>query len=177
MSGRRPPPPGLLRRADALARAALPGAATAALLVLAAVPVGLPGAVPAVALPCVFFWSLVRPAALPPPVVFGLGLLQDLLTAAPLGAGMLVLLLVHGLVARWRGFLARQSFLAVWLAFCGFAAGAGALAWMLQALLGWRLPPVAPGLAQLGLTAGLYPLLAWPLARAQAAMARAEEAP
>lgn len=177
MKGRRPPSPGLLRRADALARAAFPAGATAALLVLAAMPVGLPGAVPAAGLPCIFFWSVFRPAALPPPVVFGLGLLQDLLTAAPVGSGVLVLLLVHGLATRWRRFLARQSFLAVWLAYCSFAAGAAGLDWALHALLGWQLPPAPPGLHQVALTAGLYPTIAFLLTRAHEAMRHAESAP
>lgn len=177
MKGRPAPAAGLLRQIDALARAALPGGLTALLLVLAAVPVGLFGLVPAVALPCVFFWSVFRPAALPPPLVFALGLLQDLLTAAPLGAGVLVLLVVHGLAARWRPFLARQSFLVVWLAFLAFTAGAAALGGALQALLAWRTLPAPPGFWQAMLTAGLYPLLAWPLTRMHEAMMRAEAAP
>ena len=176
MKGRPAASHGLLRQVDALARAALPMAAAAVLLVLAAVPVGLPGAVPAVALPCVFFWSVFRPAALPPPAVFGLGLLQDLLTAAPIGSGVLLLLLAHGLATRWRRFLARQSFLAIWLAFCGFAVGAASLGWAMQALLGWALPPAAPGMVQVAMTAGLYPGLAFVFTRAHEAMRRAESA-
>jgi rod shape-determining protein MreD len=177
MKGRPAPASGLLRQADALARAALPGGLTAILLVLAAVPVGLFGLVPAVALPCVFFWSVFRPATLPPPAVFGLGLLQDLLTAAPPGAGVLVLLVTHGLAARWRRFLVKQSFLVVWLAFCGFTAGAALLGGALQALLLWRFLPVPPGFWQALLTAGLYPGLAWVLTRVHEAMLRAETAP
>jgi rod shape-determining protein MreD len=167
------PAAGALRRIDAWARAAFPAASAAVLLVFAAVPLGVPGLVPAVALPPVFFWSVTRPAALPPPVVFALGLLQDLLTAAPFGSGVLVLLAVHGLAAGWRGVLGRQSVLRTWLAYCGFAVGAGGLGWALEALLGWRLPP--PGQVPYGaaLTAGLYPSLAWLLARAHAAMRRA----
>ncbi len=176
MKGRPAASPGLLRQADSLACAALPTAATAALLILAAMPVGLPGAVPAVALPCVFFWSVFRPASLPPPAAFGLGLLQDLLTAAPIGSGVLILLLTHGLAARWRRVLVRQSFLMVWLADCGCAAGAAGLAWAMQALLSWTLPPLAPGMVQVMLTAGLYPSLAFVLTRAHEAMRHAEGA-
>jgi rod shape-determining protein MreD len=175
--GRPAPNPRLLRRIDALARAVLPTALTAVLLVLAAAPVGVPGLVVAAALPCVFFWSVFRPAAMSPPAVFGLGLLQDLLTAAPVGAGLLPLLIVHGLAARWRGFLARRSFLLVWLAFCGFAAGAAALSYVLDSLLSWRLPPLPPALVEVGLGIGLYPALAWPLARLHGAMRHAEGAP
>jgi rod shape-determining protein MreD len=49
-----------------------------------------------VTLPCVVFWSVFRPGAMSPPVVFLLGLLLDLLTLAPLGTGVLTLLVAHG---------------------------------------------------------------------------------
>jgi len=177
MKGRPAPSSGLLRQVDALARAAFPASSTALVMVLAAVPAGLlPGLVPATALPGVVFWSIFRPAALPPPAVFGLGLLQDLLTAAPLGSGVLTLLVVYGFATRWRPFLARQSFLAVWLFYCAIAAGAAALGWVLQAALGWRLPPTGPGLYQVMLTAGLYPTLAAALTWVHEAMSRAESA-
>jgi len=176
VKGRPAPNPGLLRRLDAMARSVVPVGSAALLMVLATAPVGLPGSAAAIALPSVFFWSVFRPAAMPPQAVFALGLLQDLLSAAPFGSGALGLLAVHGLAARWRGFLARQSFLAAWLAYCGFAAGAAALAFALQALLGWQLPPLAPGLSQLSLAIGVYPLLAHGLIRVHGAMRRAESA-
>ncbi|CAH0228212.1 rod shape-determining protein MreD [Roseomonas sp. CECT 9278] len=175
--GRPAPAPGFLRRLDAFARLAFPGFSTGFLMVLAAAPVSLPSPVFAAALPCVFFWSVFRPAAMSPPVIFGLGLLLDLLTLAPLGAGVLVLLAVHGAALRFRRFLARQSFLAVWLAFCGAALVAAALFWGLQALLALRLPPFAPALHAALLSAGLYPAVALVLARAHEAMRHAETAP
>jgi len=159
---------------DAALRAAFPAASAAVLVALAAVPVGIPGLIAAAALPPVFFWSVFRPAALPPAAVFALGLLADLLAFSAFGVGALTLLLVHGLAARWRGWIARRSFLLVWLVFCGFAAGAGALGWGLSALLGWRALPAVPGLLQVGLAAGAYPALAWVLSRAHRSMRRAE---
>jgi rod shape-determining protein MreD len=175
--GRPAPAPGLLRRIDAFARLAFPGFSTGFLMVLAAAPVSLPSPVFAAALPCVFFWSVFRPAAMSPPVIFGLGLLLDLLTLAPLGAGVVVLLAVHGASLRFRRFLARQSFLAVWLAFCVTALGAAALFWGLQALLALRLPPFAPALHAALLSAGLYPAIAMLLARVHEAMRQAEAVP
>lgn len=177
MKGRPAPAMGLLRQLDAVARAAFPTGLTTLLMVLAAVPVGLPGLVPAAALPSVMFWSVFRPSALPPPAVFALGLLADLLSFAPLGSGVLTLLVAAGLVTRWRRFLVRQSFLAVWLAYCGVALGAAALQWLLQAVLAWRLLPLAPALYQVMLSAGLYPGLAWVMSRMHEAMSRAESAP
>jgi len=176
MKGRQEPAPGLLRRLDSFARNALPTMLAVVLMVLAAAPVGPPGVVAAVALPCVFFWSVFRPATMPPPVVFALGLLQDLLTLAPLGSGILTLLVTYGLATRWRRLLARQGFLVVWLFYIAFALGVAALGLLLQAVLGWRLPPLAPGLHQAGLSVGLYPLLAYGLTRAHLAISRAEDA-
>lgn len=175
MVGRPEPSPGLLRRLDDLARGALPGFATALLMVVAAGPTGVPALVAATVLPCVVFWSIFRPGAMSPPVVFLLGLLHDLLTLAPLGTGIVTLLVAHGLAVSWGRFLARQSFLFVWLCFLGFAAGAAALGYVLTGLLNWLVPPLAPALHQAALTAGMYPLFAFVLTRVHRMMLRAEE--
>ncbi|MBW6400061.1 rod shape-determining protein MreD [Roseomonas sp. HJA6] len=175
--GRPAPAPGLVRRIDAFARLAFPGFSTAFLMVLAAAPVSLPSPVFAVTLPCVAFWSLFRPGAMMPPVVFLLGLLMDLLTLAPLGSGVLVLLALHAAAVRFRRFFARQSFLAVWLAFCAAALGAACFYWALQSLLALRLSPIAPALHAALLSCGLYPAIALVLTRVHEAMRHAENAP
>lgn len=172
--GRTEPPAGLLRRLDGWARAAFPASFTALLLILAVAPIDGPGLLLAIALPCVFFWSLFRPAAMPAPAVFLLGLLHDLLVLAPLGPGILALLLCHGLVLRLRGSLSRQGFLLVWLAFAAVAGLAVLLCYALTALLMLRLPPPAPGLVQFAIAVGLYPALALLLTQAHRAMERAE---
>jgi rod shape-determining protein MreD len=168
------PRPSLGRRLDIAARCSFPGASTALLLLLAAGPLGLPGQAQlqsALALGCVFFWSLFRPASLPPALVFLLGILSDLLGYAPIGIGVLTLLITHGLAMLWRRVLTRQGFMSVWLAFVAVAAGAAALQWALTALLTFRQLPPGPALFQAALAAGLYPLLAVLLARAHATVA------
>jgi rod shape-determining protein MreD len=175
--GSRPEPaPGLLRRLDRFARAAFPAVLTALLMVLASAPAGLPAAGPAIAFASVFFWSVFRPAILPPPAVFALGLLQDLLGFAPLGSGVLVLLLVHGLALRARGFLARRSFLLVWLACAASAVLAAALSFALHAALTFSLPAPERAAAFVLLATGLYPLLALPFTRLHRGMQRDEAA-
>lgn len=176
MVGLPEPPRGPLRRIEALARLLLPPLGTAMIMVAAAGPTGVSALVPAVTLPQVVFWSLVRPGAMSPPAVFLLGLLLDLLTLAPLGTGVVTLLVAHGLAVAWRRFLLRQGFLLIWVAFCGFAAGAAALGYALTALLAFTLPPVTPALHQAALTAGLYPPFAFLLGRLHQVMLRAEEA-
>lgn len=172
--GRPAPAPGLLRRLEAIGRALFPAVSTAILMVLAAAPVGLPSMVEAVTLPCVFFWSVFRPGAMSAPATFALGLLQDLLTMAPFGSGVLILLLVHAVALRFRHFIARQTFLVVWLIFCFFAVGAAVLDWGLQALLSLTLLPVAPAGLLCVIAAGFYPLLSLALTRVHAVMSEAE---
>jgi rod shape-determining protein MreD len=151
------------RGLDIAVRFALPAGCTVLLMLLAVAPYGIAGQaamLPAITLACVYFWSLLRPRAMPTAVVFVVGLLFDLLSYLPLGTGALTLLIVHGLVVHWRQILMRQGFVAAWLTFAGFAAGAAALGWMTTALLMFRLLPVGPVLFEATLTAALYPALA-----------------
>lgn len=168
--GRTEPPTGLLRRVEAVMRGAFPTVVTLVLMIAGAVPVGAPGLIMALCLPCVFFWTVFRPAAMPPPAVFGIGIAADLLANAPFASGVLVLLVAHGVALRSRGFIARQGFGTVWVIYCGVATGAAALAWALTGLLHWQLPPTTPGLHQAAISVGLYPALAWVLSRAHRGM-------
>lgn len=173
------PRPTLSRRLDTAARASFPGASTLLLLVLLGAPLGLPAQADlplGVGLACVYFWSLFRPASLPPPLVFALGLVADLLSNGPIGPEVLILLIVHGLVLRWRRFLARQGFLVVWIAFALLAVGAVAADWALTSLLAFTLLPVGPALFQAAIAAGIYPALAMLLTMAHRGVAAPEVA-
>lgn len=168
------PRPSLWRRLDGTARRVFPTASTMLLLLLAAAPFGVAGQAElqsALALCCVFFWSVYRPDSMPPPAVFLVGLLADLLGFAPPGVGVLGLLVAHGLALRWRRYLARQGFVLPWLAFVSVALCLAAVQWLLTSVLTFRLLPLAPALFQALLAAGLYPLLAVPLARAHRTIA------
>jgi rod shape-determining protein MreD len=166
MSDRLPgirPRPTLGRRLDMAARIGFPAASTALMLILTAAPLGLPGQAElqsALALGCVFFWSLFRPASMPPVLVFALGLLADLLDYAPPGVGVLSLLLVHGVALRWRRGMVRQGFLQVWMMFVAVAIVSAGLEWALTSLLSFRLFPPGPGVFQAAISAGIYPALA-----------------
>ncbi len=169
----------LSRRLDMAARWSFPCATTGLGLLLMAAPLGLPGQAEiqaAIALACVYFWSLFRPASMPPPAVFLIGLLTDLLGYAPIGVAVLTLLIVHGLAMRWRRVMVRQGFLIVWLAFVGIAAGAALLEWTLTSLLTPRLLPLGPVVFLAALCAGLYPALATLLTLAHQTLAEPEHA-
>jgi rod shape-determining protein MreD len=136
-------------------------------MLLTQAPFGIPGQVvllPAVSLAFIWFWSLFRPAAMPPPAVFAIGVLMDLLGYLPLGVGVLTLLVAHGIARHWRRFLVQQGFAMTWLAFLPIAAGAALISWVLVTLLTLTLIP--PGLAifQAVLTGAFYPVVAIPLA-------------
>jgi rod shape-determining protein MreD len=157
------PRPTLGRQLDAVSRAAFPVVCTVLLMLLAMAPFGFADQamlLPAITLPCVFFWSLFRPAAMSPPAVFLIGLLLDLLGYLPIGAGVLTLLVLHGFTVRWRRTLARQNFTVVWIAFAGLAAGAAGLLWTLASLLTFRLLPPGPVVFLCVLTTAIYPTVA-----------------
>ena len=173
------PRPTLGRRLDVAARHAFPAACTIVLMLLTETPFGIADQatlLPAVTLACVYFWSLFRPAAMPPPVVFLIGVLFDLLGYLPLGVGPLTLLVLHGLALRWRPVLSHLGFVSVWLAFAGFAAGAAVLGWVLTALLSFRLLPFGPALFEALLAAAVYPALAVLFIRAHRTVADPERA-
>jgi rod shape-determining protein MreD len=162
------------RQLDVLARHAFPAGLTVALMFLVEMPFGVADQamlLPVVTIASVYFWSLFRPAAMRPPVVFLIGLLLDLLGYLPLGVGVLSLLVTHGLVVRWRPVLTRQNFRVVWLVFAAFGVGAAMLSWAATALLSFRLLPLGPALFQAMLAAALYPALAVPFLRAHRSIA------
>ncbi len=169
------PRPSVGRRLDVAARRLLPTASTALLLLLTAAPLGLPGQAElqaSVALACVFFWSLFRPASMPPPLVFLLGLLIDLLGFAPIGRRRAVAAsAARPGAALAAGSWSRQGFVVVWLCFVAMACGASAMQWALTSVLVFRLLPPGPGLFQAALAAGLYPALAVILTRVHQTLA------
>jgi rod shape-determining protein MreD len=161
---------------DILARQAVPVASTLSLMLLSNAPLGGPQLLPVVTIISVFFWSVYRPGAMPPPAVFLLGLLFDLLGWLPVGDGVLTLLLVHGFCVRWGRFLARQGFMLVWLVFAGFSAVSAALIWAIAGVVTFRLLPLGPAVVEATLTVVLYPALAIPLTAAHRTIADPERA-
>ncbi len=164
------PRPTLGRRLDITARVGFPTCITILLMLLTEAPLGIgdqPALLPAVTLCCVWFWSLVQPDHLPPPVVFLVGLLLDLLGYMPVGVGVLTLLCVNGVALKLRRALAPRGFAWIWLVFVPVAAGASLLIWLLVMLLTFRLLSPDPAAFQAVLTIAIYPVLAVPLAAAQ----------
>jgi len=162
------------RRLDIAARWSFPSCVTVIIMLATEMPLGIPSQaalLPAVCVISVWFWSLFRPASLPPPAVFVIGLLLDLRGYLPLGVGVLTVLTVHGVALRWRRALAEQGFLTVWIAFLPIAIGSAAMIWVLTTVLTFRLLPVIPTVFLAAITVALYPVVALPLGRAHRSLA------
>jgi rod shape-determining protein MreD len=162
------------RRLDIAWRYAFPVTTSLLLMMVSLAPFGLWGQaalLPTVALTCVWFWSLYRPAAMAPPMVFMIGILLDLLGFLPLGVGGVTMLTTHGIAQRLRRFLSRQGFTVVWLIFTAVACGIAVMNWVLVSALTFSPVPAGPVLFQAGLAAAMYPAVAIPLTLAHRSFA------
>jgi rod shape-determining protein MreD len=167
------------RRLDIAARVGFPACMTVLLMLLAMAPLNIAGQaalLPAVALCCVWFWSVFRPDNLPPPVVFLIGLMLDLLGYLPLGAGMFTLLAVHGVAVALRRWLSQRGFVWIWAVFCGVAAAASLMIWLLVMLLTFRLLSPYPAIFMAILSIAIFPVLGVPFARAHGSVADPDQA-
>ncbi|MEA2740109.1 MAG: hypothetical protein QOH05_3416 [Acetobacteraceae bacterium] len=167
------------RRLDIFARVSFPTCITVLLMLLTQVPLEIPeqaALLPAVVLCCVWFWSLFRPDAMPPPVVFLVGLLTDLLGYLPLGVGVFTLLAVHGVALAMRRSLSRRGFAWIWIVFGAVAACASLLIWAMVMLLTFRLLSPYPAIFVAILTISIYPVLAIPFGGAHRSIANPERA-
>lgn len=130
--------PGLGQQADIAWRAALPVGLTVMLMFLALLSWHMPrlGTVASsFVLISVFFWSLHKPVLMSKWGVFAIGLIHDLMTLAPFGIGLLILLLVHGMALWQRKALMGMPFLMIWGVFGLVAAAATAITWLLVSFL------------------------------------------
>jgi rod shape-determining protein MreD len=173
------PRPTMGRRLDIVWRHAFPAITSFMLMFLSLAPFGLWGQaalLPTVALTCVWFWSLFRPAAMSPPVVFLVGVLLDVLGFLPPGVGALTMLTTFGIVQRLRRFLSLQRFAMIWLIFIAVACFIAVMNWVLVSLLTFTLLPPGPVLFQAGLAAAMYPAVAIPLSLANQSIADPDQA-
>lgn len=144
------------------ALALLPVLATAALVLLGAVPTRLPDfgpVTPCLALAAVYFFAIYRPSLLPAPAVFGIGLFQDALLGLPFGLSSVVLLGVYGVTVGQRNAFRGRPFLIAWLGFAIVAPVATAATWLLVSILAGVVVPPVPAVFQALITLAVYPLV------------------
>lgn len=160
-------------RFDRFGRNLVPLTATLCLVLLGAVPLPIPGyavVVPLFSLCAVYFWAINRPQALPPVVVFALGLIEDVLAGTSLGLHAVMLLLAYGMVISQRRFFIGKSFGVIWWGFMLVALIAIVTAWLLASIASGTV--IRPGSAgfQFLLTLALYPVTALVLTGTQRLM-------
>jgi rod shape-determining protein MreD len=165
-----------MHRLDIWARNLLPFLLTLLMLIAGTLPLPLSHFLslgPGPALISIYYWGVHRPALLPAPAVFLLGLLGDLLGIAPIGVGTLVLLLVYAVALSQRRAFVGQPFLVVWWGFMMIAAGAMTVGWIFASLLAGAALDPNPVIFSYLVTLALYPAIADLFARAQRAFLRA----
>ena len=113
----------------------------------------------------VAYWAIRRPGSTPVLVVFALGLIRDLLTDVPVGAGALSLVILVEVLKSQRLILARSRFWLEWGVVALGAFGTATLQWMLVVLTLAQPPYLVPVGQQILYTAAIYPaivlLLRW----------------
>ena len=152
------------RRLDRTVRRFLPALSSLLLGIVSVLPIGIPEwgvLAPPRMLAAVFYWSLTRPDLMPPTAAFALGLLNDIMTGAPLGSGGLILVLTQWTMRSQRRFLVNRPFLLLWAAFIPVAAAADVLDWLLYAALTVHAVPIGGALARMALGFVLFPVVAW----------------
>lgn len=161
----------LWQRFDQTARQAVPFSVTLFLMFFGLTPTYMPGyapLAPMLSLIAIYFWGVYRADALGYGAAFAVGLLEDLLTATPLGSTALMLMLCQWVVFYQQKFFNGRPFHVVWAAFVLVAIGAAMLRWLMVGLFspsGFIGPGQALGSAIF--TIALYPLVGWILAKAQ----------
>jgi len=167
--------PSLWHRIDLLARQLTPSMLTLALVIISAVPIRIldfSTAVPMLPLMSVYHWAIFRPRLLPAYAVFLIGILQDILTGAPVGVNALVFLLVYGAVLSQKRFFTGKSFFILWLGFCLIAAAAAGLNWLAVSVLNVTIVEIRTVVFQYLLTVGFFPAIAWVFMRWQQSFLR-----
>jgi rod shape-determining protein MreD len=163
--------PTALQRFDSNARRLVPFGLTLLLMLFALTPTQVPGmahVTPMYALAAIYFWSIYRPDLIGYGASFAIGLLDDLLTGAPLGSTAFVLLACQQVVLHQQKFFNAKPFGIFWLAFAVLALGAGILKWLCVGLFAaGGFTAFGDMLAAVLITAATYPVIAWLLAQAQ----------
>lgn len=109
----------------------------------------------------VYFWTLHQPSLMNMWLVAVIGLAGDILGTAPLGVGVVVLLIAHGLTSTQRKVLSGAPFILIWGGFLVIAAVATLLQWLLTSLVEETFIDPQPALFLYVVTVVCYPPLSY----------------
>ena len=99
---------------------------------------------------------------------FFIGILEDLLTGAPLGVGALTILLTQWVLFNQQKFFHAKPFAITWFTFVLVALGAALLKWVCIGLIADSgFTPFGDLFASYLITVAVYPMIAWLFSKAQ----------
>lgn len=133
-----------------------------ALILLSLLPFGLSGGLfvsPLLALMPIYFWTLYRPQLMPAPAVFGLGLVQDLVSGGPIGLWPFILLVTFGILSSQRLLLVILLQGRLGFGFAFVMGVAMVTAWATGCIVYARFLDPTPFLLQAVLSIALYPVI------------------
>lgn len=159
------------QKLNARARTILPFGLTVIVLLFGVTPTYIPGLAqitPMYTLVAIYFWAIYRPDLLGYGLGFAIGILEDLLTGAPLGVGALTLLLTQWIVFNQHKFFHAKPFAITWFAFGLVAFCAVLLKWVVIGLVtSSGFTPFGDLFASYLITVAVYPVIAWLFSKAQ----------
>lgn len=164
-----------LQRLDRSVRQVVPFVLSIFLVMVAVLPVYVSGygqiAID-VGLMAVFYWAIFRPDLFPVMAAFGLGLWQEIIVGGPIGVQCLMLLLTYWVIVSQRRFFQGKSFYVIWWSFSVVTIFVTSLSWVIVCTLNITMISPFPILFQMLLTIGVFPFVAWFLARVQHSILR-----
>jgi rod shape-determining protein MreD len=146
---------------------------TLAMAVLTLLPLRIPGyatLTPALTLMAAYHWTIYRPDLLSPFGLFLIGLIEDMLSGSPIGAGALVLLLARAAVLRFRRHFVNRSFPFIWAGFATLAGIAMLASWLFNCLMQMNFFDLRTTVFRLVLTVTVFPIASYALGRSQRAL-------
>lgn len=151
----------------------LPSATMIVAVLIAVVPVRIPGyaaLTPAFTLMVAYHWTIYRPDLLPPSVLFGIGLAEDLLTGGAVGVMALLLLIARMAVMNYRRYFVNRGFTFVWTGFTILTSLGMLFLWAVHCALDLTILDIRSTLFRAVLTIASFPAASFLVGRAQRAL-------
>ena len=130
---------------------------------------------PAMGIICVYFWLQHRPDLFNLGSVFCLGLLDDVVSASPLGSNIFEMLLMYVLVNNTSRLLNAKPFVVLWYGFVLLSLTSVLCRWLLVSVYYGRFLPLSMLFFSYMVTAALYPLVSLLLAFVQNKLIRDDD--
>jgi rod shape-determining protein MreD len=150
-------------RTEAGARLIAPYSLMALLLIFSIISFSFPvtGSIKApLLLMAIYYWAIYRPTLIPAWLVFGAGILVDLISGiGAVGVSALVFVIVQWIVTDQRRFLMGQSYLMIWIGFMLVSIVSGLMQWMIFGMLNGVWPPLEQLAFSILLGGALFPVI------------------